>query len=108
MKKDRFAESVKALYDKELQLLRDVVTRWSSTLLMIERVLDLKKVRISLKYLIFNSDITQAVIEITSDENELNLEKYELTDDEWLLLEDYQEILQVPSSLHYPQSNAHI
>jgi len=58
MKKDRFAKSVKSNYEKELQLIRDVVTRWSSTLLMIERALELKKVRISSNYLIFDTDIT--------------------------------------------------
>jgi len=97
MKKDRFADSVKDLYDKELQLIRDVVTRWSSTLLIIQHVLDLKEVRINLKYLIFITDVVQAVIEITSPENELALDKYELTDDEWELLESYKEILQVVS-----------
>jgi hypothetical protein len=44
MKKDQFAEIARQTCDSELQLLRDVVTRWSSTLLMIDRVLLLKEV----------------------------------------------------------------
>jgi hypothetical protein len=48
MKKSQFAEIAKQTCESELQLLRDVVTRWSSTLLMIERVLLLKEVGINL------------------------------------------------------------
>jgi hypothetical protein len=35
------------------------------------------------------------VVEITTAANDLNLDKYELTDEEWKLLEDYRDILQV-------------
>jgi len=38
----------------------------------------------------------------------MHLDKYVLSADEWQLLEDYQEILEVPSSLYYSQPNAHI
>ena len=34
-------------------------------------------------------------MEITTAANDLNLDKYELTDAEWELLEDYRDILQV-------------
>jgi hypothetical protein len=44
VKKQRFSEYVKKYLKKDYQLLRDVPTRWSSTLLMIERVLLLKNV----------------------------------------------------------------
>ena len=44
VKKQQFSEYVKKYLKKDYQLLRDVPTRWSSTLLMIERVLLLKNV----------------------------------------------------------------
>ena len=39
-----FSDCVKALEIKDLQLLRDVDTRWSSTLLMVERAIFLREV----------------------------------------------------------------
>ena len=46
MKKDYFAELSKMCNDgKELQLIRDVVTQWSSTVLMIKHMIKLRKVR---------------------------------------------------------------
>ena len=46
LKRDRFADIQRARNPKKepLQLLRDVDTRWSSTLLMIERFVELKEV----------------------------------------------------------------
>ncbi len=44
VKKQRFSEHVKKYHEKDYRLIRDVATRWSSTLLMIERVLKLKDV----------------------------------------------------------------
>jgi hypothetical protein len=44
VKKQRFSEYVVKHHGKDYKLIRDVATRWSSTLLMIERVLKLKKV----------------------------------------------------------------
>jgi hypothetical protein len=45
-KKDQFAELSKMCNEgKELQLIRDVVTRWSSTVLMIKRIIKLRQVR---------------------------------------------------------------
>jgi hypothetical protein len=46
VKKDQFAEAMQNAGLKNLQLIRDVVTRWSSTLLMIQRLLYLRKARI--------------------------------------------------------------
>jgi hypothetical protein len=44
IKKQQFSEYVQLYFEKDYQLLRDVVIRWSSTLLMISRVLKLKEV----------------------------------------------------------------
>jgi hypothetical protein len=44
LKKQQFSEYVQLYFAKDYQLLRDVVIRWSSTLLMISRVLKLKDV----------------------------------------------------------------
>lgn len=42
LRRQYFNEIVKTMHQKELQLLCDVDTRWSSTLLMIERALELE------------------------------------------------------------------
>lgn len=75
----RFADLQLARYpqDPPLELLRDVDTRWSSTLLMIQRLLELK----------------DSVVRMVTDN--LELRKYALDDDEWNLLEQYAEILKV-------------
>ena len=44
IKKQQFAEYVQEHFIQDYQLLHDVLTRWSSTLLMINRVLKLKDV----------------------------------------------------------------
>ena len=44
LKKQRFSEYVQLYFNQDYRLLRDVPTRWSSTLLMISRVLKLKDV----------------------------------------------------------------
>jgi hypothetical protein len=44
LKKQQFSEYVQQYLDNDYQLLRDVLIRWSSTLLMINRVLKLKEV----------------------------------------------------------------
>ena len=46
LQRQYFLDVLKALKIKDLQLLRDVDTRWSSTLLMIERALLLHEVHI--------------------------------------------------------------
>ena len=44
LKKQRFSEYVQLYFKQDYRLLRDVPTRWSSTLLMISRVIKLKDV----------------------------------------------------------------
>ncbi|KAJ7794507.1 hypothetical protein B0H13DRAFT_1675373, partial [Mycena leptocephala] len=44
LRRQYFSEVLKALQQKDLQLLRDVDTRWSSTLLMIDRAILLREV----------------------------------------------------------------
>ncbi|KAJ7845304.1 hypothetical protein B0H13DRAFT_2095533, partial [Mycena leptocephala] len=43
LRRQYFSEILKALQQKDLQLLRDVDTRWSSTLLMIDRAILLRE-----------------------------------------------------------------
>ncbi|KAK2462579.1 hypothetical protein APHAL10511_005402 [Amanita phalloides] len=80
MKKQHFSEYVKKHYGKDYQLLQDVSTRWSSTLLMIKRVLLLKK----------------AIIDITNDSELHDLNKFQLVDRDWQTLENYNTILEIP------------
>lgn len=47
LRRQGFSEAQASLNKKHLQLLRDVVTRWSSTYLMIERTLELREVDVS-------------------------------------------------------------
>ncbi|KAK2467958.1 hypothetical protein APHAL10511_000253 [Amanita phalloides] len=79
MKKQRFSEYVKKHYGKDYQLLQDVSTRWSSTLLMIKRVLLLKK----------------AIIDITNDSEFHDLNKFQLVDRDWQTLENYTQFLRL-------------
>jgi len=44
LRRQYFNEIVKTMHQKELQLLRDIDTHWSSTLLMIEHALELEAV----------------------------------------------------------------
>ncbi|KAF6743936.1 ribonuclease H-like domain-containing protein, partial [Ephemerocybe angulata] len=74
--RQRFHDLQKA-FREPLELLRDVDTRWSSTLLMIERFLQLK----------------DYIIKMLKDRD---LEKYVLQDHEWAVLEAYVKILRVP------------
>ncbi|KAL4254558.1 Zinc finger BED domain-containing [Pleurotus pulmonarius] len=74
------SEIVQALYQKDLQLLRDVDTRWSSTLLMIER-----------------ATLLRTAIDSFLRRNEFaDLKKYQLTTAEWNVLDAYKLILSVP------------
>jgi hypothetical protein len=79
LRRGRFGDLQLARYpqDTPLELLRDVDTRWSSTLLMIERLLELK----------------EFVKKMIADNPELR--KYELDDEEWSLLKEYSDILKV-------------
>ncbi|KAJ7277820.1 hypothetical protein C8J57DRAFT_1060348 [Mycena rebaudengoi] len=65
---------------KDLELLRDVITHWSSTLLMIERGLLLRP----------------AVDQFLSSNQFEDLQKYELGDYEWDTLGAFKKILEVP------------
>ncbi|KAI5896313.1 uncharacterized protein SCHCODRAFT_01093448 [Schizophyllum commune H4-8] len=69
-----FEEVIAALKQKNMQLLRDVETRWSSTLLMVERAILLRA----------------AIDKIMRETPELN--KYRLQPHEWLELEQLQKV----------------
>lgn len=100
LKKDAFADAVKDIYNQELQLIRDVLTCWSSTLLMIQHVLDLQEVGVNSFIHLFNANVMQAINEITRPERaDLNLNKHEMSEEEWSILEDFEEILSVCSSI---------
>ena len=94
LKKQWFSEYVMKTFKYDYQLLRDVITRWSSTLLMISRVLKLRKVSICW-YISCILIVLQAIKDITNDADFQDLEKFFITESDWKLLENYQEILQV-------------
>ncbi|KAJ6610156.1 ribonuclease H-like domain-containing protein, partial [Mycena sp. CBHHK59/15] len=75
-----FSDILKALQQKDLQLLRDVDTRWSSTLLMIDRAVLLR----------------EAIDKFLSDPQFRDLHKYKLGDNDWDALKAFQRILAVP------------
>ncbi|KAJ6495972.1 hypothetical protein C8R45DRAFT_823421, partial [Mycena sanguinolenta] len=75
-----FSEILKALQQKDLQLLRDVDTRWSLTLLMVDRAVLLH----------------EAINKFLSDPQFRELHKYKLGDEDWKALEVFQRILAVP------------
>ncbi|KAL1712177.1 ribonuclease H-like domain-containing protein, partial [Schizophyllum commune] len=78
LRRGYFEEVLAALKQKNLQLLRDVETRWSSTLLMVERAILLRA----------------AIDRITRETPELN--KYRFRPDEWTELEELKKVLEVP------------
>ncbi|KAF8142566.1 hypothetical protein K438DRAFT_1635177, partial [Mycena galopus ATCC 62051] len=82
LRRQYFSEVLKALKQKDLQLLRSERsdTRWSSTLLMIERAVLLR----------------EAIDELLSDDQFGDLQKYKLGNEEWNALEAFQRILAVP------------
>lgn len=53
IKKQRFSNYVQEYFSQDYQLLRDILTRWSSTLLMINRVLKLKDVNLHIVDIIY-------------------------------------------------------
>ncbi|KAF7333764.1 HAT family dimerization domain-containing protein [Mycena venus] len=85
LRRQYFSEVLKALKQKDLQLLRDVDTRWSSTLLMIERAVLLR----------------EAIDEFLSDDQFADLQKYTLGDEEWNALKAFQRILAVPHAFQH-------
>ncbi|KAJ7830825.1 hypothetical protein B0H13DRAFT_1654922, partial [Mycena leptocephala] len=80
LRRQYFSEILKALQQKDLQLLRDVDTRWSSTLLMIDRAILLR----------------EAIDKFLSDPQFRELRKYKLGDEDWKALELFKRILAVP------------
>ncbi|KAK0184240.1 ribonuclease H-like domain-containing protein [Armillaria mellea] len=76
-----FSEILESLHDVDnLQLLRDVITCWSSTLLMIEHILYLHP----------------AINGFLSSRDFPEFHKYQLSDAEWATLSDFKNILAVP------------
>ncbi|KAF7347428.1 HAT family dimerization domain-containing protein [Mycena venus] len=80
LRRQYFSEVLKALQMKDLQLLRDVDTRWSSTLIMIDRAILLREV----------------IDKFLSNTEFQDLKKYKLNDKEWEALEAFKRILAVP------------
>ncbi|KAK6992491.1 ribonuclease H-like domain-containing protein, partial [Favolaschia claudopus] len=80
LRRQYFSEVLKALQQKDLQLLRDVDTRWSSTLLMIDRAILLRL----------------AIDKFLDDAQFPDLVKYKLSDAEWEALDIFRRILAVP------------
>ncbi|PBK62341.1 hypothetical protein ARMSODRAFT_895699, partial [Armillaria solidipes] len=75
-----FSEILEAIETNNLQLLRDVVTRWSSTLLMIDRALILRP----------------AIERFLKSPDFPGLHQYQLSTAEWDALSDFRQILAVP------------
>lgn len=94
LRRQHFAHLAKTFHE-ELQLLRDVDTRWSSTMLMIERALHLEPVCIFI-YTLYSCLTSPQVIEafLKSPEFE-DLKKYMLSDADWQALVTTREILLV-------------
>ncbi|KAK7040966.1 hypothetical protein R3P38DRAFT_2768385 [Favolaschia claudopus] len=82
LRRQYFSEVLKALQKKDLQLLRDVDTRWSSTLIMIDRAVLLR----------------EAIDQFLSETDSQELKKCKLSKKEWEALEAFQRILSRLSS----------
>ncbi|KAJ8584034.1 hypothetical protein M405DRAFT_747679, partial [Rhizopogon salebrosus TDB-379] len=80
IRRQYFSAALKAMEKKDLQLLRDVDTQWSSTLLMIERAIILRE---AIRKFLSNNDFPE-------------LCKYNLSGAEWDALEVLRKILIVP------------
>ncbi|KAF9555990.1 hypothetical protein CPC08DRAFT_642107, partial [Agrocybe pediades] len=78
LRRQEFTETVLSLTGKDLQLIRDVDTRWSSTFLMILRALDLRE------------SLTEYI------DKEAELTKFQLTLSEWEALSTIHRILLIP------------
>ena len=95
LRRQHFSEISKT-YSLELQLLRDVDTRWSSTLYMIERALILDKVR---DLVIIKSQCNlffcQPLDAISYSQEFGDLHSYQLSDLQWEALAIVREILLV-------------
>lgn len=101
-----FSDVLKALEQKDLQLLRDVDTRWSSTLLMIERALVLRSVCSII--LLQNIHLANTLCRCQSKAIKEFLDKYKtdfpelrkfiMSTAEWDALKTFQKILEVSES----------
>ncbi|KAJ7204440.1 hypothetical protein GGX14DRAFT_323885, partial [Mycena pura] len=80
LRRQYFSEVLNALEMKDLQLLRDVDVRWSSTLLMVDRAILLRA----------------AIDKFLSTPDFSELEKYKLNSAEWAALDVFRDILSVP------------
>ncbi|KAF8148231.1 hypothetical protein B0H34DRAFT_668958, partial [Crassisporium funariophilum] len=79
LRRQQFSETVQSIPDmKDLQLIKDVDTQWSSTLLMIVRALELQ----------------EPLSQFLSDDSDLK--KYQLSPVEWEALETIKDILMIP------------
>jgi len=61
---------------------RDVATRWNSTVGLLEYALKHRK-----------------AVDLITQQRELGLRKFELTDNEWVIVEQLQSVLQVQKTL---------
>ncbi|KAJ7937493.1 hypothetical protein B0H13DRAFT_2418605 [Mycena leptocephala] len=77
LRRQYFSDILKALQQKDHQLLRDVDTRWSSTLIMMDRAILL----------------CEAIDKFLSDPQFRDLKKYKLGDKEWETLTAFKRIL---------------
>lgn len=82
-------------HEKDLQLIRDVDTRWSSTLLMINRAIYLEEVISSVKPEYHILIICQVIDQFTHRGEFTDLHKYRLEPEDWDKLKEFQEILEV-------------
>ncbi|KAJ8588902.1 hypothetical protein M405DRAFT_684356, partial [Rhizopogon salebrosus TDB-379] len=80
LRRQCFTSILGALKQKNLQLLRDMDVRWSSTLLMIERAITLR----------------EAIDRFLSNESFPELKKYKLGSSEWDALDIFRKVLNVP------------
>ncbi|KAJ3572595.1 hypothetical protein NP233_g2975 [Leucocoprinus birnbaumii] len=83
--RQHFSEICQTLYKKDIQLMHDVDTRWSSTLYMIERAIILRSV-------------IKQFLEIPEFGD---LKVHAITDTEWKSLEVFAEILSVPHAFQH-------
>ncbi|KAJ3570662.1 hypothetical protein NP233_g4249 [Leucocoprinus birnbaumii] len=90
LRRQYFSDICRTLYKKDIQLIRDVDTCWSSTLYMIERAVSLRAV------------ITQ-FLEIPEFSD---LRHYTISDAEWKGLEIFTQVLSVPDAFQHRLSGA--
>lgn len=96
LRRQYFSEVLKALEQDNLQMIRDMDVRWSSTLLMVERALLLRAVSQTLKLSYMSPSLySQAIEKFLASRDMRELQKYQLSVHEWNALEVFQKILAV-------------